>query len=404
MSELNRQMIAWGSHRSAIRDIFEYGNRRAAEIGKENVFDFSIGNPNVPPPEEFEREIGRLAAEEDPLRLHGYTSAQGDPETRRAVAEQLCGRFGIAVGGDNLYLTCGAAAAVAIVLRAMIEPGRGDEIVVIAPFFPEYRVFAESAGASLTVVPADTETFGVRLREFGDAIGEHTRAVILNLPNNPTGVIYPLESVRALCAVLEKKSKEFDRPIYLISDEPYRELVYDETKTLPFLTGLYRNTVVCYSFSKSLSIPGERLGYVLVPPEAEDSRSLYAAVCGSGRALGYVCAPSLMQKAILPVLDLSPDLTVYRKNRALLMEALPKFGFRCVPPDGAFYLFMQSPEPDAEAFCRKAREYELLLVPSDSFGCPGFVRISYCVRTDMIERSLPAFRRLAESYGLRAGN
>ncbi|MBP5231305.1 MAG: pyridoxal phosphate-dependent aminotransferase [Clostridia bacterium] len=404
MTELNRAMIDLGSRRSAIREIFEYGRKRAAEIGEENVFDFSIGNPNVPPPPELGAEIARLAEEADPVRLHSYTSAQGSPEARRAIAEDLRGRFGVRVTENDLYLTCGAAASVAIVLRALAEPGRGDEVVVFAPFFPEYRVFAESAGAVLKVVPADTETFGIRVSDAEPLIGPRTRAVLLNVPNNPTGVVPPLEDVKALCRLLERASERYGHPIYLISDEPYRELLYDESKALPFLTTLYRNTVVCYSFSKSMSIPGERFGYVLVPPEAEEHDLLYAAVCGAGRALGYVCAPSLMEQSVPAALGLPVNLEVYRTNRGLLFRNLTAFGFRCVPPDGAFYLFMQSPEPDADAFCRRARDYEILMVPSDSFGCPGFVRISYCVKTETILRSLPAFRLLAQSYGLSEQN
>lgn len=402
MSYFNQQMVAWGSSRSAIREIFEYGNRRAEEIGRENIFDFSLGNPSVPAPQALGEEIARLAAYEDPVLLHGYTSAQGAPGTRQAIADELNRRFGTAVGKDDLYLTCGAAASVAIVLKALVDPGQGDEVLVIAPFFPEYRVFAEAAGATLTVVPAEEDHFGIRISDLEARISSRTKAVIINVPNNPTGVIYPEKTVRELCLVLERKSAEYGHPVYLISDEPYRELVYDKAKGLPFITHLYKNAVVCYSFSKSLSVPGERFGYILIPSEADDSRLLYAAVCGAGRALGYVCAPSLMQNAIPRVLNERPDLTVYRKNRDLLLNALASYGFRCIPPDGAFYLFMQSPEPDAGSFCKKARDFEILMVPSDSFGVTGFVRIAYCVKTEMVEKSLSAFRKLAEAYGLGA--
>ena len=400
MAELNRKMVDLGQHRSAIRDVFEYGRKRAEEIGRDNLFDFSLGNPNAPAPKALGEEIVRLVAEEDPVALHGYTSAQGDPKTRQAIAENLRDRFGIRAGKDDLYLTCGAAASLAIVLKALICPGKQEEVILFAPFFPEYRVFAEAADAVVTVVPAETENFGVPFAELEQRISDKTKAVIVNLPNNPTGVVWPLKTVRALCELLDKRSKEYGHPIYLLSDEPYRELVYDPKKALPFLTEVYRNTIVCYSFSKSLSIPGERLGYIFIHPDVEDHGGIYAAVCGAGRSMGYVCAPSLMQKAVQAVLGESPDLDLYRVNRYLLLSALSSYGFRCIPPDGAFYLFMESPEPDAEAFCRRARDYEILLVPSDSFGVGGFVRLSYCVRTETVRRSLPAFRKLAESYGL----
>lgn len=397
---INQEMTLLGKVRSVIRDTFEYGNKRAAEIGREHVFDFSLGNPNVPAPEALERELSRLLEKEDPVFLHGYTSAPGDPETRNAIACDLQERFGIRAGAEDIYLTCGAAAAVAVVCRALVNPGDGDEIIVIAPFFPEYRVFAEAAGATLTVVPPDTESFGILFPELERRISPHTKAIIVNSPNNPTGAILSEETVLKLAELLNQKSNSYGHPIYLVSDEPYRELVYDENRAIPFPAKSYRNSIVCYSFSKSLSIPGERLGYVFVRPEAEERDDLYAAVCGAGRALGYVCAPSMMQRAIRAVLKEKTGIAFYRANRDLLLSALRSFGFECVQPEGAFYLFMKSPEPDANAFCRTARTFELLLVPADSFGCPGYVRIAYCVRNEMVKASLHAFRNLAEAYGL----
>ena len=397
---INREMAALGNVRSVIRETFEYGNRRAAEIGRDRVFDFSLGNPNVPAPDALERELVRLAEEEDPVLLHGYTSAQGDAGTRKAIAKDLRDRFGIRAEAEDLYLTCGAAAAVAIVCKALTDPSAGDEIVVIAPFFPEYRVFAEAAGARLVVVPPDTERFGIPFPELEKRISVHTKAVLINSPNNPSGAVLSEEDVGRLAELLEKRSEAYGHPVYLISDEPYRELVYDASRPVPFPARAYRNSIVCYSFSKSLSIPGERLGYVFVRPEAADHNDLYAAVCGAGRALGYVCAPSMMQRAIRAVLHEKTDINFYRSNRDLLLSSLRSFGFTCVTPEGAFYLFMKSPDPDAGAFCLKAREYELLLVPADSFGCPGYVRIAYCVKHEMIQASLPAFRALAKSYGL----
>ena len=400
---VNREMAALGNVRSVIRETFEYGNRRAAEIGRDRVFDFSLGNPNVPAPDALERELVRLAETEDPVLLHGYTSAQGDAGTRKMIAEDLRGRFGIRAEADDLYLTCGAAAALAIVCKALTDPSAGDEFVVIAPYFPEYRVFAEAAGAVLSVVPPDTDTFGISFPELEKRITAQTKAVLINFPNNPSGAVLSEEDIQTLADLLEKRSEAFGHPIYLVSDEPYRELVYDDSRPAPFPAKAYRNTIVCYSFSKSLSIPGERLGYVFIRPEAADHDELYAAVCGAGRALGYVCAPSMMQKAIRALLHEKTDIGFYRANRDLLLSSLRSFGFTCVTPEGAFYLFMKSPDPDANAFCLKAREYELLLVPADSFGCPGCVRIAYCVKHEMIRASLPAFRKLAERYGLIGG-
>lgn len=392
---ISEKMTELGKNRSVIREIFEYSKKRAAEIGAEHVFDFSLGNPSVPAPEGVRRAIRELLEEKDDLSLFGYTSAQGDLETRKAVADHLNRSFGTSFGPDNLYMTCGAAASLRITLEALTVPG--DEYVVFAPYFPEYKVFIEAAGGRFVPAVTDRRTFQIDFSRLEEAVNERTKGVFVNSPNNPSGVVFTEENIRRLAAFLEERQKEYGHPIYLIADEPYRELVYGEVP-VPFLTKYYQNTVVCYSYSKSLSLPGERIGYILVPDEAQDSRDLYAAVCGAGRALGYVCAPSLIQQVVARCQGETADLSVYQRNRDLLYGALQSFGYTCVHPDGAFYLFVQALEPDAGAFCERAKEHELLLVPADDFGCPGFVRIAYCVTTEQIERALPAFRALAEQY------
>ena len=392
---INEKMKNYGNNRSVIRDLFEFGNQRKAVVGADNVFDYSLGNPNVPAPAKVNETIRELLASKNDIYLHGYTSAQGDPACREAVVQDLNARFGTSFRKENLYMTCGAAASLKIVLTALYTPG--DEVVVFTPFFPEYRVFIETAGASVKECPCDPDTFQIDFANLENTLSEKTKAVIVNSPNNPSGVVYTEESIAALGALLEKKSEEYGHPLYLITDEPYRELVYDGI-TVPFVTKYYRDTIVCYSYSKSLALPGERIGYVLVPDEIADSADVYAAVCGAGRALGYVCAPSLMQHVIEKCTGLVSDLNEYREKRDLIYNALTDLGFTCIHPDGAFYLFMKSPVPDAGAFSAKAKEFDLLLVPADSFGTPGFVRIAYCVATDMIRRSLPAFKKLAEFY------
>lgn len=393
---ISEKMTELGKNRSVIREIFEYSKKRAAEIGAEHVFDFSLGNPSVPAPEGVRKAFRELFDEKDDLSLFGYTSAQGDFETRKAVADNLNLRFGTAFGPDDLYMTCGAAASLRITLGALTVPG--DEYIIFTPYFPEYKVFVEAAGARFVTAETDRNTFQIDFGKLAEVISKHTKGVFVNSPNNPSGVVFTEENIRKLAAFLETKEKEYGHPIYLIADEPYRELVYGDVE-VPYLTKYYRNTVVCYSYSKSLSLPGERIGYILVPQEVDHARDLYAAVCGAGRALGYVCAPSLIQKVIARCQGETSDLSVYQKNRDLLYEALKSYGYTCVHPDGAFYLFVQALEPDAAAFCEKAKEQELLLVPADDFGCPGFVRIAYCVTTEQIERALPAFQRLAQEYG-----
>ncbi len=395
MSDYNINMQKLGTVRSVIRETFEYGNKRAKEIGRENVFDYSLGNPSVPAPSIVDEKISELVNMENTVSIHGYTSAQGAEDTRIAIADDINRRFDAGVNKDDIYITCGAAASLTVTLNAILC--EGDEVIVIAPFFPEYRVFVESAGGKLVVVPADLTNFQINFSEMKKMINSNTKAVIINTPNNPTGAVFSDETINQLCELLALKQNEYNKKIYLISDEPYRELVYDDIE-LPYLTNCYDNTIVCYSYSKSLSLPGERIGYIVVSNKIDCNRDVYAAICGAGRALGFVCAPSMMQKVIKECVGKTSDISVYRKNRDLLFNTLTEYGYECVHPDGAFYLFVKSLEKDANAFCLKAREYELLLVPSDSFGCEGYVRLSYCVSTEMIEKSLPSFKKLIDSY------
>ena len=392
---LPEKTVALGTSRSVIRELFEYGKRRAAEVGAENVFDFSIGNPSVPAPECVERTAMELLSHSDPVQLHGYTSASGDQGVREALAQSINRRFGTHYGADNLYLTVGAAAALCCCFHGLTCPG--DEFVVFAPYFPEYKVFIEGAGGRMVLVPADVEAFQIDFAALERALTPHTKGVVVNSPNNPSGVVYSEETIRALARLLEEKEREFGHPIYLISDEPYREIVYDGVE-VPWLPGYYQDTLVCYSYSKSLSLPGERIGYIVVPDEAADSKLLYASVCGAGRMLGYVNAPSLFQRVVAQCAEETADLSVYAENRRLLLDGLRELGFHCVEPKGTFYLFPRSLEPDAVAFSQRAQAHDLLVVPGDGFGCPGHVRISYCVPTQRIQRALPVFARLAEEY------
>ena len=392
----NAQMYDLGSRRSAIRELFEYGKQRAAVVGAENVYDFSLGNPTVPAPECVDETIRRLTEELDCIRLHGYTSAQGDVETRTAIADFLNQTHDTHFDANDLYITMGAAASLSIAFHALTTSVE-DEFIAIAPFFPEYRVFVEATGASLKVVPADTDAFQIDFDALEQMINVRTKGVIINSPNNPSGAVYSLETIQKLAELLSKKEKEFDHPIFIIADEPYREIVYDGVE-VPFVTKYYDNTLACYSYSKSLSLPGERIGYILVPQEAYDSKALYAAVAGAGRALGYVCAPSMMQKVIAQCQGETGDVELYKKNRDLLYEGLTKIGYECFKPQGAFYMFVKALEEDADAFCERAKQEDLLIVSANGFGCPGYVRISYCVDEDMIKRSFGAFERLYLSY------
>ena len=385
-------MYELGSHRSTIREIFEYGNQRAAIVGRENVLDFSLGNPNVPAPDEVRQAILAEAAG-DPVAIHGYTSAPGAPDVRRTLADSLNRRFGTDYTGDSLYLTAGAAAALMCAFRALAC--EGDEFVVFAPFFPEYKMFIESgAGAKCVLVPPSIEDFQIDFDAFAQRVSEHTKAVVINSPNNPSGAVYSEQTIRRLAEFLREKENEYGHPIYLISDEPYREIVYDNV-TIPFVPNYYDDTIVCYSYSKSLSLPGERIGYVYVPGFADDSAAVYAAVSGAARVMGHVCPPTLMQKVIQLCAGERPDLAAYDENRNLLYNSLREMGYECAKPDGAFYLFVKAPNGDANAFSEKAKlDYNLLVVPGTGFECPGFVRLSYCVSNDMIRRSRPSFRAM----------
>lgn len=392
---INEKMMGLGKKRSVIREIFEYGNKRRQEIGKENVYDFSLGNPSIPAPECVKETMLSLLTEKDPISLHGYTSAQGDLGVRTAIAEDINNRFGAGATPNLLYMTCGAAASLTISLNAVSNCG--DEIIVLAPFFPEYTVFIEKAGAKCVVVKCREEDFQIDFEALEKAINKNTKAIIVNSPNNPCGVVLNRETIEKLSNLLESKQKEYGSEIYIIADEPYRELVYGDVE-VPYIPNFYDNTIVCYSFSKSLSLPGERIGYIFVSPKIKESENIYAAVCGAGRALGFVCAPSMLQYTVAKCLGKTGDLAVYKENRDIFYKNLTEFGYTVAQPDGAFYLFIKSPEEDANAFCERAKKYEILIVPGDDFGFPGYVRISYCVATSTIKNSLQGFKKLIEEY------
>lgn len=389
---ISESFIQLGTKKSEIRELFEYGIRQAAVVGKENVYDYSIGNPSVPAPAAI-ADIIRELLEGDSLALHGYTPAAGAMEARRAVADDLSARSGMSIRPENIFFTCGAAPALVAVIRALAV--QGAEFIAVAPYFPEYQVFVSCNGGKFVEVAPDTESFQINVEALDRALTPHTQAVIINSPNNPSGVIYSEETLRGLASLLERRSAEFGHPIYIIADEPYRELVYDNA-VVPFIPSIYRDTVVCYSYSKSLSMPGERIGYVCIPDTVTDSALLFAAVAGASRACGHVCAPSMMQRVIARATGLRPDLEAYDKNRHTLYNALSEMGYECVKPEGAFYMMVKAPGGDAHAFSERAKKENLLLVPADSFGCPGFFRISTCVDPAMIQRSLPAFRRILQ--------
>ena len=391
---VSERMLGLGTARSVIRELFEYGKQRAAVVGEENVFDFSLGNPSVPAPAAVNENAIRIL-HEDGESIHCYTSAQGDALARRRFADSLNRRYGTQYTENEFYVTVGAAAALCCVFGALTCPG--DEFIAFAPYFPEYKVFVEGAGAKLTVVPPEIEQFQIDFDAFGALVNEHTKGVIINSPNNPTGVVYSRETLERLSAILTEKSAQYGHPIYLISDEPYREIVFHGTE-VPWVPQIYRDTVVCYSFSKSLSLPGERLGYVLVPTDITDAADVYAAVAGAGRSLGYVNAPSLFQQVTSLCCDMTADISIYERNCDLLVSALREMGYHVTQPGGAFYLFPRSLERDDLAFSERARQFDLLLVPGSGFGAPGHVRIACCVQTEMIERALAKFRALAESY------
>jgi len=386
---ISNAMYSLGAKRSCIRELFEYGIQQAKVVGKENVMDFSIGNPSVPSPAAVNETAIRLLREQPDL-IHAYTSAQGDAAARERFAASLNRRFGTSYTAGRFYITVGAAASLCCVFHGLTCPG--DEFVVFAPYFPEYRVFIEGAGARMTLIPPEIEGFQIDFDAFERSVNEHTKGVVINTPNNPTGVVYPQEDLRRLGLLLQARSAAYGHTIYLISDEPYREIFFADPPA--WVPDCYPHTIVCYSYSKSLSLPGQRLGYILIPPELEDASLLYAAVCGAGRALGYVCAPSLFQFVVAKCAGITADLQLYKENRDLLLHALREMGYSCAQPDGAFYLFPRTPEADARAFCARARALDLILVPGDSFGCGGHVRISYCVPPEQIQRALPKFRQL----------
>ena len=387
----NQKAYALGSKRSIIREIFEYAKKRAGEIGKENVFDFSLGNPSVEPPEMVAKTIKNLLESENSTLLHGYTSAQGDASVRLAIANNINQRFNVGIGADNIYMTCGAAASLTISLKAVVN--KGDKCIVFAPFFTEYRVFVENADGQLIVSNPEDKTLQIDLIDFENKLDCDVKAVIVNSPNNPSGVVYSEDKIIKLCEILNRKSAEFGHPIYLIVDEPYRELVYNDVK-VPYLMNYYDNSIVCYSFSKSLSLPGERIGFIAVNPKMQNSNEVYLAICGAGRSLGYVCAPSLFQQVVKNCLNAKVNVEAYKINRDLLYDNLSLYGYDCVKPEGAFYLFVKAPNGDAYDFYEKAKQFEILVVPCDDFGIKGYVRIAYCVSKSTIENSLPAFKKL----------
>ncbi len=391
---VSERMKGLGTARSVIRELFEYGNQRAAVVGRENVYDFSLGNPSVPTPAAVNEEAIRLLREQPDL-IHCYTSAQGAQDARQRLADSLNRRFSTHYTADQFYITVGAAASLCCVFNGLTCPG--DEFIVFAPYFPEYKVFIEGAGAQMVLIPPEIEAFQIDFGAFEQAINPHTKGVVVNTPNNPSGVVYSKETLEQLAEILRRKEEEYGHPIYLISDEPYREIVY-EGFTAEWIPSLYRDTIVCYSFSKSLSLPGERIGYVLVPGDIADSGDVYAAVAGAGRSLGYVNAPSLFQQVTSLCCDMTSDLKVYERNAQLLVTSLREMGYHVVQPGGAFYLFPRSLEPDDIAFSERAKQFDLLLVPGSGFGAPGHVRLAYCVQTEMIQRALPKFKALADSY------
>lgn len=391
---VSERMKGLGTARSVIRELFEYGKARAAQVGAENVFDFSIGNPSVPAPAAVNETAARLLREQPDL-IHAYTSAQGAADARERFAASLNRRFNAGCTPDRLYLTVGAAASLCCVFNGLTCPG--DEFIVFAPYFPEYKVFIEGAGARMVLIPPEIEAFQIDFDAFEKAVTPHTKGVLVNSPNNPSGVVYSRATLERLAAILTQKSGEYGHPIYLISDEPYREIVYAGVE-VPWVPHIYRDTIVCYSFSKSLSLPGERIGYVFVPGEAAEGDDVYAAVAGAGRSLGYVNAPSLFQQVTSLCCDMTADIKIYEENARLFVSALREMGYHVVEPGGAFYLFPRSLEPDDVAFSERAKKLDLLIVPGSGFGAPGHVRVSYCVQTETIRRALPKFKALAESY------
>ena len=387
---LNEKAYALGANRSVIRDLFEYGLSRAAVVGPENIYDYSLGNPSIPSPPEVNETIRQILSDTDSLKIHGYTSAVGDFDTRKAISQDLNARYNAETKPEEFFIGCGAAPELVSVFRALSVPG--GEILAIAPYFPEYKPFVEEAGLTFKVVPADVPSFQINFEALSKAITQRTQAIIINSPNNPSGVVYTVETLKQLRRLLEDKIMEYGHTIYLVSDEPYRELTYGVEA--PWIPSIYGDTIVCYSYSKSLSLPGERIGYVYVPGRATQSKQLYAAIAGAARASGHVCAPSLWQRVIARCSHLRPDLESYDKNRKALYEGLTAMGYEMAKPDGAFYLFIKAPGGDAAYFSEMAKKKDLLVVPGAGFGCPGYFRICYCVSYEMIQKSLPVFEAL----------
>ncbi len=392
---VSKEMARLGTERSVIREIFEIAKVRNAEVGEENVIDFSIGNPSVPAPKQIQDTIRDFLDNLPPKAYHSYTSSVGDNGTRTAIANNLNKRFGTDYDMNNLFMTCGSAASLTICFKAIIT-SPDDEIIVFIPFFPEYKVYIEGQGAKMVLVDPDKE-LNIDLNLLEKAINKNTKALVINSPNNPAGIIYPESNLKAVADLLNRKSKEYGHAIYIITDEPYRELVYTDEK-VAHIPSIYDNTLVCYSWSKSISLPGERIGYVLVPNQMEDSRTVYAAVGGAARTLGYICAPSLFQKVIEKCVDVEPDISVYRKNREILLKGLKDAGYHVANPGGAFYLFVEAPEKDGEKFYERAKKYDLLIVPGASFGSKEYVRLAYCIDTEKIEKSIPIFKKLMDEY------
>ena len=388
----NEKAYALGANRSVIRDLFEYGRQRAAIVGPENVYDYSLGNPSIPAPDYVNQAIRDILSDTDSLVIHGYTTAVGDLATRKAIAEDLNARYNAGAAAEDFFIGSGAAPELVAVFQALAVPGA--EILAVAPYFPEYKPFVEGTGAAFKVVPPDVPGFQIDLSAVEAMLTPATQAIIINSPNNPSGVVYTAETLSALGKILTRKGAEYGHPIYIVSDEPYRELTYG--CTAPFIPNIYPNTIVCYSYSKSLSLPGERIGYIYVPKQCADAAPLYAAIAGAAREKGHVCAPSLWQKVIARCTHLRPDLEAYDRNRKALYDALTSYGYEMAKPDGAFYLFIKAPGGDAVAFSEKAKKYDLLVVPGNGFGCPGYFRICYCVSFEMIQKSLPAFKALME--------
>lgn len=391
----NNDMYKLGVKGSDIRELFEYGKKKKQIVGEDNVFDFSIGNPSVPSPQIVNDTLKELINNVDPIKLHGYTSASGDNYVKEQIAKYINCKYDADVSSSLIYMTCGAAASLSITFRALLN--EGDEVIVIAPYFPEYKVFVENALGKVIVVNSNIPSFMPNFKELEESITKRTKAIIINSPNNPTGVVYDEDTIIKISEILKKKEKEYNHNIYLVSDEPYRELVYGDV-IVPYITKYYHNSIICYSFSKSLSLPGERIGYILVSPKVNDADTIYKAICGAGRSMGFVCAPALFQFMIPSCLGYTSDISIYEENRNILYNELTKYGYEVVKPDGAFYLFMKSLDENAYKFSERAKEYNLLLVPSDSFGIKGYVRISYCVSRNQINNSLVAFKKLLDSY------